>query len=141
VKKFVYKTVFLGFAPSFLLCIVLKCQAFPPAYGLCIICHARDAINFLINFIFPTYYLTYGFFLTPLSVVLGSALSTKNKEWKRQKSSIEYFFYGFFSAIGALIIGMCPVRITSLLAWFNLPALIAFVGFVIGVCLCLKNKN
>lgn len=140
-KKFLYKALFIGFLPTVVLCYLFSCLAFPRAYGLCIICHARDLTNFVADSLFSANFLSYGLFLTPLGVFVGSLLSSKNKKWERNGPLLDYFIYGFFCAISALVVGMCPVRITSLLAWFSTPALIAFIGFVLGVFVCLASKR
>lgn len=140
-RRFFVKALLLGFLPTLLLCFALRCEMLPRSYGICIICHARDAVNLLLDAALGTHYLTYGPFLTPLGVVVGSLLSSKGRRWGKGGSMVKFFIYGFSVALGASLVGMCPFRITTLVAWFSLPALIALVGFVGGVLLCLKSKS
>ncbi|MDL1970884.1 MAG: YeeE/YedE family protein [Candidatus Desulfofervidaceae bacterium] len=123
----------------------------PPAYGMCIACHVRDLVNWIIVKLFPIFY--GGAFpgapvsktfplLTIVGVLSGAFLAAKvNKEfrWKTmgitwQRPSIE-FTWGMLVCIGALIMGGCPIRTTLKAAYLDITAMFGLVSLFIGVVL------
>jgi len=154
----------VGLIIGFLAAVV---QAFfhifpPPAYGICIACHARDLINWIISHIYPIYgkskgkliipgaKVSYMFpLLTTFGVLIGAYIASKiNNEfrWRVMRISwqkpISEFFLGFLVMIFALICGGCPIRITLRSAYLDIIAIVAFVAIAVGVffgCLFLKK--
>jgi len=140
-KKFLIKAFAIGFLPSLLLCSFFNCLNFPQAYGLCIICHARDLVNFLVNSLLDMHFFTYGSFLTTLGVVVGSYIGAKTgkKSSPLPGKASKYFFIGFVTSISALLMGMCTARIALLIGWGSLKAIIYLVGVLLGVLLWLHS--
>ncbi|HDD35620.1 MAG TPA: cytochrome C [Candidatus Desulfofervidus auxilii] len=122
----------------------------PPAYGVCIACHMRDLINWVIFKIFPSFY---GKFvgapvstkfplLTIIGIVLGAFLAANiNKEFKLKAMRVWWqnpkmeFLWGMLVCIGALIMGGCPVRTTLKAAYLDITAIVGLVSIFIGVIL------
>jgi len=125
----------------------------PPAYGICIACHARDLTNWIIFKIFPNFY---GKFigapisakfplLTIVGVIIGAFLAAKiNKEfqlktmriwWQRPKTE---FFWGMLVCIGALMMGGCPIRTTLKAAYLDITAIFGLISIFVGVILGCK---
>ena len=154
-----------GAAVGFLAALV---QAFfhvipPPAYGVCIACHMRDLVNWIVVHIYPIYGYTKAGMLSipgapvsyhiPLLTIVGvligaGAAAGINREfrWKTmkvtwQKPWVE-FFWGIAVMVSALIMGGCPVRTALKAAYLDTAALIGlimiFMGVIIG-CQVIKK--
>jgi len=149
----------VGAAAGFLAVIA---QAFcrvipPPAYGICIVCHTRDLVNWILTHLYPIYgYTKTGALAIPLApvsyklplltvvgVFIGAFIAAKvHKEFKWKKMRVFFqrpiveIFLGMLVAISALTMGGCPIRTTLKTAYLDITALIAlcsiFVGVVIG---------
>ena len=113
----------------------------PVAYGICIACHGRDLIDWVINAIAGTN-LGYGTLaagipvLTIVGIVIGAyAASVRNKEFKFKttKNPIVSFVCGFVVMTSALILGACPLRTVLRVAYGDVIAIIGFVAIAVGV--------
>lgn len=134
----------------------------PPAYGICIACHARDLINWIVAHIFPIYGISngklvipggpvsYNFpLLTTLGILIGAliaAISNKEFKWKVMRVSwqkpIPEFFWGMLVMISALTIGGCPIRTALRTAYLDITAGIGLIMIAVGVffgCQVLKK--
>ncbi len=117
-------------------------NVYPPyAYGLCVACHARDLINWLVNagtglnlsvagvsVVVPV--------LTVIGIVLGAFIGSKQtREFrlKTTKNPLTMFILGFLVMISALILGACPLRTILRIAYGDIIAIIGFVCIVVGV--------
>lgn len=117
-------------------------NVYPPyAYGLCVACHARDLVNWLVNagtglnlsvagvsVVAPV--------LTVIGLVLGAFIGSKqNREFrlKKTKNPLTMFILGFLVMISALILGACPLRTILRIAYGDIIAIIGFVCIVVGV--------
>ncbi len=123
----------------------------PPAYGVCIACHMRDLINWIIFKIFPFFYggkfvgapVSASFpLLTIVGVFLGAFLAAKlNQEFKVKTMKVWWqkpgaeFLWGILVCIGALMMGGCPVRTTLKAAYLDVTAMIGLIAIFIGVCI------
>ncbi len=122
-------------------------NVYPPyAYGLCVACHARDLVNWLVNagtglnlsvagvsVVAPV--------LTVIGLVLGAFIGSKqNREFrlKKTKNPLTMFILGFLVMISALILGACPLRTILRIAYGDIIAIIGFVGIVIGVLISVQ---
>ena len=125
----------------------------PPAYGLCMACHATDLINGVINIaagkkllgvagiveigIIPT--------LTVIGVLFGSFVAAKiYKEFRVTKmvsplSMLKMFLLGFLVMNFALILSACPIRASLRVAHGDVIALVGLfcigIGAIIGTIL------
>ncbi len=123
----------------------------PPAYGVCIACHVRDLVNWIILKIYPSFYS--GKFiggpvsahfplLTIVGVVIGAFLAAKvNKEfqWRTmrvwwQRPHVE-FVWGMLVCIGALMMGGCPIRTTLKSAYLDFTAMFGLFSIFLGIFL------
>lgn len=122
-------------------------NVYPPyAYGLCVACHARDLVNWLVNagtglnlsvagvsVVAPV--------LTVIALVLGAFIGSKqNREFrlKKTKNPLTMFILGFLVMISALILGACPLRTILRVAYGDIIAIIGFVGIVVGVLISVQ---
>lgn len=123
----------------------------PPAYGICIACHVRDLVNWIVTKLSPAFYggqfpggpVSKNFpLLTIVGVVIGAFLAAKvNREfrWKTmrvawQRPWIE-FVWGILVCIGALTTGGCPVRTALKTAYLDITAAVALLSILVGVFL------
>lgn len=122
-------------------------NVYPPyAYGLCVACHARDLVNWLVSagtglnlsvagvsVVAPV--------LTVIGLVLGAFIGSKqNREFrlKKTKNPLTMFILGFLVMISALILGACPLRTILRVAYGDIIAIIGFVGIVVGVLISVQ---
>jgi len=134
----------------------------PPAYGVCIACHMRDLVNWVVVHIYPIYGLAEGALkipggpvsykfpvLTILGVLIGAYIAARiHKEfrWKTmrvawQKPKAE-FFWGLLVMVSALTLGGCPIRTALKTAYLDITAFIGLVMIFVGVviaCQVLKR--
>lgn len=129
----------------------------PPAYGLCIACHMRDLVNWVVVKGIPLYgvladgtpkFVGAGVskavpVLTILGVLLGAFLAARAHgefRWRVLKVSTHRPLWEFFLGMGvmasALLMGGCPIRTALKVAYIDLTAMVAlgmiFVGVVVA---------
>jgi uncharacterized protein len=135
----VFFGLFLGISAIFAE-VILKFSP-PNSYGVCLICHTMDTINWLSNKIFntnfqiqsPSQYLP---LLTSFSILGGGILAAKiNKEFRFKVISNIFlkFVLGFFVMSFALIAMGCPIRLTLLVTSGDGMAFFSFIGLILGV--------
>ena len=130
----------------------------PPAYGVCIACHVRDLVNWLLVKTMPFIYGGKFFgapiskvfpLLTILGVLIGAFIAAKVNqefEWKTmrvtwQRPMLE-FVWGVLVCNGALMMGGCPIRTTLKAAYLDITAMFGLVSLFIGVVLgCIVIKR
>jgi hypothetical protein len=113
----------------------------PVSYGICIVCHGRDLIDWVVNTIGGTNlgYATIAAGVPVLTIVGitigGFTASVRNKEFKFRttKNPIESFICGFVVMISALILGACPLRTVLRVAYGDVIAIIGFIAITFGV--------
>jgi hypothetical protein len=113
----------------------------PYAYGVCVACHARDLINWLVNHAVGSNLSVATVsvaapVLTVVGLVLGAYVaSAKNHEFKLKttKHPVTSFIYGFLVMVFALILGACPLRTILRVAYGDVIAVIGFVAIAVGV--------
>lgn len=115
----------------------------PEAYGVCMACHARDLVNWMLNvfarthlevapasLVFPV--------LTPIGVILGAVLGAKTSgefRWQTPDSSLNAFVYGVLVMNFALLAGGCSFRLLLRTASGESLGIIGFGGMIAGVVL------
>ncbi|GBF36471.1 cytochrome C [Methanofervidicoccus abyssi] len=113
----------------------------PPAYGLCIACHTRDLINWIVNSIAGT---TLGlapvskFFpvLTVVGIFLGALIGAvihKDFKLRSTKNLGVSFILGFLVINFALLMGGCPIRMSLRTSYGDIFGIIGLLGLFIGV--------
>jgi hypothetical protein len=128
-----------GFS-AILLEVIFKVSP-PPAYGLCVACHTRDLVNWIVNSVAGT---TLGMApvskLIPLLTVVGLLIGALigaivHKDFKIRKTHglVTGFILGFLVLNFALLMGGCPVRMGLRTAYGDLFGLIGILGIVAGV--------
>jgi hypothetical protein len=113
----------------------------PPAYGICMACHGREAVSWGSNLVGGTHFQIGGLarstpLLTTIGVVLGAmAAAGRHRElgWRRTGGHARSFALGALIMVAALVALGCPTRIWLRLAYGEPLALVAVGGLVFGV--------
>lgn len=113
----------------------------PYAYGLCIACHARDLVNWIVTAATGFKLSVAGVsvaapVLTIVGILLGASVaSIRNHEYKFKttKHPLKTFIYGFLVMVFALILGACPLRTILRVAYGDVIAIVGFAAIIIGV--------
>ncbi|AEK20559.1 cytochrome c [Methanococcus maripaludis] len=128
-----------GFS-AILLEVIFKVSP-PPAYGLCVACHTRDLVNWIVNNaagtalgmapvskFFPV--------LTVVGLFIGALIGAIiHKDFKIRKTHnlVTGLIIGFLVMNFALLMGGCPIRMGLRTAYGDLFGLIGILGIVAGV--------
>ena len=115
----------------------------PSAYGICVVCHARDLVNAILSqaswYGAPVSNLALkGLIVTPIGIILGAAVAAiVSREWKLHKvgNPILGIIYGFLVMCCGLIISGCPMRILLRAAYGDTGAMLAIPFLIIGIFL------
>jgi len=113
----------------------------PAAYGLCIACHARDLVNWLVNHAIGSNLSVATVsvaapVLTVVGIILGAITAAfRSHEFKitTMKNPVKSFIYGFLGMTFALVLGACPLRTILRVAYGDAIAVIGFVAIILGV--------
>lgn len=154
--KFKIKISALTFGVVTAACAVLSQVKFsfspPPAYGVCMVCHARDLVNTLLNRIGPEWWeqaivssvALKGLIVTTLGVLLGAFIAAViSGEFKLRfvENVPKAAICGFIVITAGLIISGCPMRLLLRTAYGDWGAAASVVTLILGVflgTLCLK---
>jgi len=154
--KFRIKISALTFGVVTAACAVLSQVKFsfspPPAYGVCMVCHARDMVNTLLNRMEPAWWdqaivssvALKGLIVTTLGVLLGAFIAAViSGEFKLRfvENVPKAAICGFIVITAGLIISGCPMRLLLRTAYGDWGAAASVVTLVLGVflgTLCLK---
>jgi hypothetical protein len=126
----------------------------PPAgEGICAISHPADLVNWVVDKIFNTKYVSHDIFatvpvLTSVGFIIGSfAAAVRNKEFKFRRGPVRdnmlAFILGFVIINVGMLWGSCPIRTTVLASygmWFAVLILGMIVLGVVTACLYIKWK-
>jgi hypothetical protein len=115
----------------------------PVAYGVCMVCHPKDFVNWIANNVLGTDWPVSVAsstlpLLTVVGVVLGSLVAAHQHgelHLRPARQQLFYFVNGFLMMNFGLILGSCPIRIVILSAYGNLIAVAGWACVVIGVLL------
>ena len=113
----------------------------PMAYGVCMVCHPRELVNWLADHLLNTHW---GYsmaainapIMTVIGVVLGACIAAvQHHEFKVRpaRQPIMYFIFGFLMINFGLILGSCPIRIVLLSAYGSILGIIGWACVIIGV--------
>lgn len=115
----------------------------PEAYGVCMACHARDLVDWTVNFLAHTH-LTVApaslLFpvLTPIGVLLGAllgAMTSGEFRWQSPENSFKTFVYGVLVMNFALLAGGCSIRLLLRTSAGEIVGGLGFGGLIVGVVL------
>lgn len=113
----------------------------PPAYGICMACHPRDMVNWLLNHLAGTHWEMAPVsatvpLLTTIGIVIGASIAAhRNREyrWLSLGKRARSFLLGLLVMNAALIVMGCPTRLLLLSAYGEVMALVGVAGLVIGI--------
>ena len=113
----------------------------PPAYAICMTCHPRDMINWLVNHVAGTHWEIAPVsatvpLLTTVGLFIGAHVAARrNQEMRRVSLGKRWrsFVYGGLVMNAGIIVLGCPTRLLLLSAYGEVLALVALVGVVIGI--------
>ena len=115
----------------------------PDVYGVCMACHARDLVDWIVNraagthltvapasLVFPV--------LTPVGVLLGAMIAARTSSefrWRIPDSPLRTFAYGVLVMNAALLAGGCSIRLLLRTAAGEALGMSGFAGLIAGVIL------
>ena len=114
----------------------------PEAYGICIACHSRDMLGWILNnllsadVIMITQAGVLAPFLTPLGILIGAHIAARrNNVFPTPVSGGEakMFLMGIVSMFFALILAACPLRLLLRIAYGDPLALFGGLWMVGGI--------
>jgi hypothetical protein len=113
----------------------------PVAYGVCMVCHPKDLVNWLADHLLHTDWgysvaSDYWPLLTVVGVVLGAWVAARQHGelgLRPARQPLFFFFNGFLMMNFGLILGSCPIRVVILSAYGNLSGIIGWLCVVVGV--------
>lgn len=113
----------------------------PIAYGVCMVCHPKDLVNWVSDHLLNTDWgysvaSDYWPLLTVIGVVLGSWLAARQNgelHLRPGRQPLFFFLNGFLMMNFGLILGSCPIRVVILSAYGNLTGMVGWISIVIGV--------
>lgn len=113
----------------------------PAAYGLCVVCHGRDLVHWLLNNSLSlnlplTLVAKKAPLFTVVGILIGATLaSLKNSEFKLQwvEEKATAFFTGMIVMVSGLAISACPIRLLLRTAYGDFLALLGTIFLVLGI--------
>jgi hypothetical protein len=112
----------------------------PEAYGVCMACHGRDLVNWIVNMLAHTHLSVAPVspVLTTVGVLLGAVLGARASgefRWRRPESLLKSFGYGALVMNLALLAGGCSFRLLLRATAGEGLGLMGFGGMIAGVIL------
>lgn len=113
----------------------------PPAYGICMACHPRDMVNWLMNHAFGTNWeiapvsVTFPL-LTTVGVLIGAYIAARRHGEIRPVSLGNHwrsFIYGLLVMNGAIFVLGCPTRLVLFSAYGEGLAVLGVAGVAVGI--------
>jgi hypothetical protein len=113
----------------------------PVAYGVCMVCHPKDLVNWVSDHLLHTNWgysvaSDYWPLLTVVGLLLGSWVAARQHGELRLRPGRQplfFFLNGFLMMNFGLILGSCPIRVVILSAYGNLAGIVGWICVVIGV--------
>ena len=113
----------------------------PPAYGICVACHARDLVAWLVNHLAGTHWeLAPVSLILPLLTTIGlliGAYVAAVRNHERRKVALgghwRSFVYGILVVNAGIVALGCPTRLLLLSAYGDVLALLAVAGLAAGI--------
>lgn len=115
----------------------------PPAYGICMVCHPKDLLNWISDHLLGTSWgnVTVSVawpVMTVVGIVLGAYVAARRSgEFRLEpaREPIYHFITGFLVINFGLILGSCPIRIIIVSSYGSLIAIVGYACMIIGVIL------
>lgn len=115
----------------------------PPAYGICMVCHPKDLLNWVADHLLGTNWgnVTVSVewpVMTVLGIVLGAFVAAwRNGEFRLEpaREPIYHFITGFLVINFGLILGSCPIRIIIVSSYGSLIGIVGYACMIVGVVL------
>jgi hypothetical protein len=115
----------------------------PPAYGICMVCHPKDLLNWLSDHLLGTNWgnvtvSTNVPVLTVLGIVLGAFVAARQHgefHLEAAREPIFHFITGFMVINFGLILGSCPIRIIIVSSYGSLIGIMGYTCMILGVVL------
>jgi hypothetical protein len=115
----------------------------PPAYGICMVCHPKDLLNWLADHLLGTNWgnTTVSVdvpVLTVVGIVLGALVAARQHGEFRLESAREplfHFMTGFLVINFGLILGSCPIRIIIVSSYGSVIGILGYASLVVGAVL------
>jgi hypothetical protein len=115
----------------------------PPAYGICMVCHPKDLINWVSDHLLGTNFgnVTVSVpwpVMTVVGIVLGAFVAARRNgefRWEPAREPIYHFITGFLVINFGLILGSCPIRIIIVSSYGSLIAIVGYGCMIVGVIL------
>lgn len=115
----------------------------PPAYGICMVCHPKDLVNWIADHLLRTNWgnTTVSVnvpVLTVVGIVLGAFIAARQHGEFRVEPAREpifHFITGFMVINFGLILGSCPIRILIVSSYGSLIGIVGWLCMVTGVVL------
>ncbi len=112
----------------------------PPAYGICMVCHPKDLLNWLSDHLLGTNWAQVSVsvevpVLTVVGIVLGAFIAARlHGEFRLEaaREPIFHFITGFLVINFGLILGSCPIRILIVSSYGSLIGIVGFLCMAIG---------
>jgi hypothetical protein len=113
----------------------------PEAYGICMACHGRDLVDWIVNHWAGTHLevaqasLVYPA-LTTLGALSGAFLAAKTSRefrWRKPENPCKTFAYGVLVMNCALLAGGCSIRLLLRAAAGDALGTMGFAGMIAGV--------
>ncbi len=113
----------------------------PPAYGICMVCHPKDLLNWVADHLLGT---TWGNVtvsvnapvMTVVGIVLGAFAAAKQHgefHLEAAREPLYHFMTGFLVINFGLILGSCPIRIIIVAGYGSLIGIVGFACMIVGV--------
>lgn len=115
----------------------------PPAYGICMVCHPKDLLNWISDHLLGTSWgnVTVSVawpVMTVVGIVLGAYVAARRSgEFRLEpaREPIFHFITGFLVINFGLILGSCPIRIIIVSSYGSLIAIVGYSCMIVGVIL------
>jgi len=113
----------------------------PEAYGICMACHGRDLVDWIVNRLSGTHLevaqasLLYPV-LTTLGALMGAFVAAKiSREfrWRTPENPLKTFAYGVLVMNCALLAGGCSIRLLLRTAAGDVLGMMGFAGMIAGI--------
>jgi len=113
----------------------------PPAYGICVACHTRDMIAWLVNHLAGTHWEIAPVslilpLLTTVGLLIGAYLAAVRNHERRKVALGGHwrsFVYGILVVNAAIVALGCPTRLLLLSAYGDMLALLTVAGLAVGI--------
>jgi hypothetical protein len=113
----------------------------PPAYGICMVCHPKDLLNWVADHLLGTNWgnVTVSVqapVLTVVGIVVGAFAAAKQHgefHLEAAREPIFHFITGFLVINFGLILGSCPIRIIIVSGYGSLIGIAGYACMVVGI--------